>query len=74
MDIKCTTAGGNASIEFSSVNARYLIAMQTEPSQIVSGTVVIPVAFGVRSEIINESRAINTFVDLPLGQTVSLIG
>lgn len=74
MDIKCTTAGGNASIEFSSVNARYLIAMQTEPPQIVSGTVVIPVAFDVRSEIVNESRAVNTFVDLPLGQTVSLIG
>ena len=48
--------------------------MQTEPSQIVSGTVVIPVAFDVRSEIVNESRAVNTFVDLPLGQTVSLIG
>ena len=67
-------AGGSGSIEVSSENVSYLIAVQTESSKIVSGTVVIPVAFDVKSDIANESRAINALVDLPLGQTVSLIG
>lgn len=66
--------GGRGSMEFSSENGNYTFAVQTEPSQIESGTVVIPVSFDFKSDTAYESRTINTSVDMPLGQTVSLIG
>ncbi len=64
--------GERASIEVTSQNHEYRILVQTEPPQIESGAVVVPVSFDLKYE--NESRAINSLVNLTIGRTVSLIG
>ena len=66
--------GERASIEVTSQNHEYRILVQTEPPQIESVAVVVPVSFDFKYEIENESRAINSLVNLTIGKTVSLIG
>ena len=66
--------GGGGSIELSSENDNYLIAVQTEPPQIESGVPHVPISFDLKYETAGEPRIVNTSVNLPLGQMVSLGG
>ena len=64
--------GGGGSIELSSENDNYLIAVQTEPLQIKSGVPHVPISFDLKYETGGEPRIVNTSMNLPLGQMVSL--
>ena len=64
--------GGSGSIELSSENDNYLIAVQTEPPQIESGVPHVPISFDLKYETAGEPRIVNTSMNLPLGQMVSL--
>ena len=64
--------GGGGSIELSSENDNYLIAVQTEPPQIESGVPHVPISFDLKYETAGEPRVVNTSMNLPLGQMVSL--
>ena len=66
--------GGSGSIELSSENDNYLIAVQTEPPQIESGVPHVPISFDLKYETAGEPRIVNTSMNLPLGQMVSLGG
>lgn len=66
--------GGSGSIELSSEKDNYLIAVQTEAPQIESGVVHVPVSFDIEYETAGEPRIVNTVMNLPLGQMVSLGG
>ena len=66
--------GGSGSIELSSENDNYLIAVQTEPPQIQSGVLHAPISFDLKYETAGEPRVVNTSMNLPLGQMVSLGG
>ena len=66
--------GGGGSIELSSENDNYLIAVQTEPPQIESGVLHAPISFNLKYETAGEPRVANTSMNLPLGQMVSLGG
>jgi hypothetical protein len=66
--------GGSGSIELSSENDNYLIAVQTEPPQIESGVPHVPISFDLKYETAGEPRIVNTSMNLPLGQMVSLVG
>ena len=66
--------GGSGSIELSSEKDNYRIAMQTEAPQIESGVVHVPVSFDIEYETAGEPRIVNTVMNLPLGQMVSLGG
>ncbi len=63
--------GGSGSIELSSDEDNYLIAVQTGP-QIESGAVLVPTSFDFTYETEGEAGKINTRMNLPLGQTVLL--
>lgn len=64
--------GGGGSIELSSENDNYLIAVQTEPPQIESGVPHVPISFDFKYETAGEPTIVNTSMNLPLGQMVSL--
>ena len=64
--------GGGGSIELSSENDNYLIAVQTEPPQIESGVPHVPISVDLKYETAGEPRIVNTSMNLPLGQMVSL--
>ena len=66
--------GGTGSIELSAENDNYLIAVQTEPPQIESGVLHAPISFNLKYETAGEPRVVNTAMNLPLGQMVSLGG
>ena len=66
--------GDIGSIELSSEQDNYLIAVKTEAPQIESGVVHVPVSFNIEYETGGEYRTVNTLMDLPLGQKVSLGG
>ena len=66
--------GGSGSIELSSENDNYLIAVQTEPPHIQSGVLHAPISFDLKYETAGEPRIVNTSMNLPLGQMVSLGG
>ena len=66
--------GGSGSIELSSENDNYLIAVQTEPPQIESGVLHAPILFNLTYETAGEPRIVSTSMNLPLGQMVSLGG
>ena len=66
--------GGSGSIALSSEKDNYLIAVQTEAPQIESGVVHVPVSFDIEYETAGEPRIVNTVMNLPLGQMVSLGG
>ena len=63
--------GGSGSIELSSDEDNYLIAVQTGPL-IESGEVLVPTSFDFTYETEGEAGKINTTMNLPLGQTVLL--
>ena len=64
--------GGSGSIEWSSDEDNYLIAVQTGSPQIESGEVLVPTSFDFTYETQGEAGKINTRMNLPLGQTVYL--
>ena len=64
--------GGSGSIELSSENENYLIAVQTEPPQIESEVLHAPVSFDLKYETAGQPRIVNTSINLPLGRMVSL--
>ena len=66
--------GGSGSVQLSSERDNYLIAIQTEPPQIASGVVQVPISFDFKYETAGESQRVNTVMNLPLGRTVSLGG
>ena len=66
--------GGSGSIELSSENDNYLIAVQTESPQIQSGVLHAPISFDLKYETAGGRRVVNTSMNLPLGQMVSLGG
>ena len=66
--------GGSGSVQLSSERDNYLIAIQTEPPQIASGVVQVPILFDFKYETAGESQRVNTVMNLPLGRTVSLGG
>ena len=65
--------GGSGSIELSSENDNYRIAVQTEPPQIESGVLHAPISFDLKYETAGQPRIVNTSMNLPLGQMVSLV-
>lgn len=64
--------GDSGSVELSSENENYLIAVQTEPPQIESEVLHAPVSFHLKYETAGEPRIVNTLMNLPLGQVVSV--
>ena len=64
--------GDSGSVELSSENENYLIAVQTEPPKIESEALHAPVSFDLKYETAGQLRIVNTSINLPLGQMVSL--
>ena len=64
--------GGSGSIELSSDENNYLIAVQTGSPQIESGKVLVPTSFDFTYETEGEAGKIKTRMNLPLGKTVYL--
>ena len=58
--------GGSGSIELSSDEDNYLIAVQTGSPQIESGEVLVPTSFDFTYETEGEAGKINTRMNLPL--------
>ena len=66
--------GGSGSIELSSEDDNYLIEVQTEPPQIESGVLHAPISFDLKYETAGQPRIVDSSMNLPLGQMVSLGG